>query len=45
MVWGYIGLHRGYIGIMEQKMETTIESLGGLKVSGPIGVIFGAILG
>ena len=29
-IMGYIGLHRGYIGIMEKKMETAIMGYIGL---------------
>ena len=28
LIYGYIRLYRGYIGIMEKKMETTIKGLG-----------------
>ena len=27
-VQGFVGLYWGYIGIMEKKMETTVEALG-----------------
>ena len=35
----YIGVIWGYIGIMENKMETTISGLGSLLVWGYVGVI------
>ena len=40
IIIGYIGLYRGYLGIMEKKMETTMKSsLWALSLYRHIGLI------